>query len=123
MYHGVSLDEIIAEFPDEKATYDDPQKAMYHLLKKRHVAPQYGGHMRLAPEEKDYLVIDEAPDIFHTGHVHKLGYGKYHNVLAINSGCWQAQTEFQKSVNIDPDTAYAPVVDLDTLDVTIRKFA
>ena len=123
MYHGVSLDEIIAEFPDEKATYDDPQKAMYHLLKKRHVAPQYGGHMRLAPEEKDYLVIDEVPDVFHTGHVHKLGYGKYHNVLAINSGCWQAQTEFQKSVNIDPDTAYAPVVDLDTLDVTIRKFA
>jgi len=123
MYHGVSLDEIIAEFPDEKATYDDPQKPMYHLLKKRHVAPQYGGHMRLAPEEKDYLVIDEVPDIFHTGHVHKLGYGKYHNVLAINSGCWQAQTEFQKSVNIDPDTAYAPVVDLDTLDVTIRKFA
>jgi len=122
MYHGVSLDEIIAEFPDDKATYDDPQKPMYHLLKKRHVAPQYGGHMRLAPEDKDYLVIDEVPDVFHTGHVHKLGYGKYHNVLAINSGCWQAQTEFQKSVNIDPDTAYAPVVDLDTLDVTIRKF-
>jgi DNA polymerase II small subunit len=123
MYHGVSLDEIIAEFPDEKATYDDPQKPMYHLLKKRHVAPQYGGHMRLAPEEKDYLVIDEVPDIFHTGHVHKLGYGKYHNVLAINSGCWQAQTDFQESVNIDPDAGFAPVVDLDTLDVTIRKFA
>nr|WP_254714713.1 DNA-directed DNA polymerase II small subunit [Natranaeroarchaeum aerophilus] len=122
MYHGVSLDEIIAEFPDEKATYDEPEKPMYHLLKKRHVAPQYGGHMRLAPEEKDYLVIDEVPDIFHTGHVHKLGYGKYRNVLAINSGCWQAQTDFQKSVNIDPDSGYAPIVDLDTLDTTIRKF-
>ena len=123
LYHGVSLDEVIAEFPDEKATYDDPQKPMYHLLKKRHVAPQYGGHMRLAPEPEDHLVIDEIPDVFHTGHVHKLGYGKYHNVLAINSGCWQAQTDFQKSVNIDPDAAVAPVVDLDTLDVTIRKFA
>jgi DNA polymerase II small subunit len=122
MYHGVSLDEIIAEFPDEKATYEEPEKPMYHLLKKRHVAPQYGGHMRLAPEEKDYLVIDEVPDIFHTGHVHKLGYGKYRNVLAINSGCWQAQTDFQKSVNIDPDAGYAPIVDLDTLDTTIRKF-
>ena len=122
MYHGVSLDEIIAEFPDEKATYEEPEKPMYHLLKKRHVAPQYGGHMRLAPEEKDYLVIDEVPDIFHTGHVHKLGYGKYRNVLAINSGCWQAQTDFQKSVNIDPDSGYAPIVDLDTLDTTIRKF-
>ncbi|WP_227134149.1 DNA-directed DNA polymerase II small subunit [Halorubellus salinus] len=123
MYHGVSLDEVIAEFPEEKASYDEPHKAMYHLLKKRHVAPQYGGHTRLAPEEQDYLVIDDVPDVFHTGHVHKLGYGKYHNVLAINSGCWQEQTDFQKSVNIDPDSGYAPIVDLDTLDVTIRKFS
>jgi len=122
MYHGVSLDEVIAELPAEKASYDEPHKAMYQLLKKRHVAPQYGGHTRVAPEEKDYLVIDEVPDVFHTGHVHKLGWGKYHNVLAVNSGCWQEQTDFQKSVNIDPDYGYAPILDLDTLDMTVRKF-
>ncbi|WP_394348584.1 DNA-directed DNA polymerase II small subunit [Halonotius roseus] len=123
MYHGVSLDEVIAEHPEDKASYDEPHKAMYSLLKKRHVAPQYGGKMRLAPETKDYLTIDTVPDIFHTGHVHKLGWGKYHNVLAVNSGCWQAQTAFQKKVNIDPDVAHAPIVDLDTLDMTVRKFA
>jgi DNA polymerase II small subunit len=123
MYHGVSLDEVIAELPEEKASYDHPHRAMYHLLKKRHVAPKYGGHMRLAPEERDYLVIEDVPDVFHTGHVHKLGYGEYHNVLAVNSGCWQAQTAFQKSVNIDPDAGFAPIVDLDTLDLTVRKFA
>ncbi|WP_394343459.1 DNA-directed DNA polymerase II small subunit [Halonotius pteroides] len=123
MYHGVSLDEVIAELPEEKASYDDPHKAMYQLLKKRHVAPQYGGKMRLAPETKDYLTIDTVPDIFHTGHVHKLGWGKYHDVLAVNSGCWQAQTAFQKKVNIDPDVAHAPIVDLDTLEMTVRKFA
>ncbi|MFD1633290.1 DNA-directed DNA polymerase II small subunit [Haloplanus ruber] len=123
MYHGVSLDEVIAELPEAKASYDDPHRAMYHLLKKRHVAPKYGGHMRLAPEERDYLVVEDVPDVFHTGHVHKLGYGKYHNVLAVNSGCWQAQTAFQKSVNIDPDAGFAPIVDLDTLDLTVRKFA
>jgi DNA polymerase II small subunit len=122
MYHGMSLDEMIADLPEEKASYSSPEKAMYHLLKKRHVAPKYGGKMRIAPEERDYLVIDEVPDIFHTGHVHKLGFGAYHNVMAINSGCWQTQTEFQRSVNIDPDVGYAPIVDLDTLDVTARKF-
>jgi len=122
MYHGVSLDEVIAELPDEKASYDDPHRAMYHLLKKRHVAPQYGGHTRLAPEDRDYLVMEDVPDVFHTGHVHKIGWGKYHNVLAINSGCWQAQTDFQKSVNIDPDAGYAPILDLDTLEMTVRKF-
>nr|WP_283102299.1 DNA-directed DNA polymerase II small subunit [Haloplanus sp. XH21] len=123
MYHGVSLDEVIAELPEEKASYEHPHRAMYHLLKKRHVAPKYGGHMRLAPEEADHLVIEDVPDVFHTGHVHKLGYGKYHNVLAVNSGCWQAQTAFQKSVNIDPDAGFAPILDLDTLDLTVRKFA
>jgi DNA polymerase II small subunit len=122
MYHGVSLDEVIAELPAEKASYDEPHRAMYQLLKKRHVAPQFGGHTRLAPEERDYLIMEEVPDIFHTGHVHKLGFGKYHNVLAINSGCWQSQTDFQKSVNIQPDAGFAPIVDLDTLDVTARKF-
>jgi len=122
MYHGVSLDEVIAELPDEKASYDEPHKPMYQLLKKRHVAPQFGGQTRLAPEEEDYLVMESVPDVFHTGHVHKLGYGKYHNVLAINSGCWQAQTDFQKSVNIDPDVAFAPIVSLDTLDLRIHDF-
>ncbi|GGL46110.1 DNA-directed DNA polymerase II small subunit [Halocalculus aciditolerans] len=122
MYHGVSIDEMVAELPDDKASYDRPHDAMAQLLKKRHVAPQYGGHMRIAPEEKDYLVIDDVPDVFHTGHVHKLGVGEYHNVRLINSGCWQAQTEFQKSVNIQPDVATAPILDLDTLDVTVRTF-
>jgi len=123
MYHGVSLDEVIAELPEEKASYDEPHKAMYQLLKKRHVAPQFGGHTRLAPEEKDYLVMDEVPDIFHTGHVHKLGWGKYRNVVAVNSGCWQSQTDFQKTVNIVPDSGFAPVVDLDTLNMTVHKFS
>jgi len=122
MYHGVSLDEVIAELPEEKASYDHPHRAMYQLLKKRHVAPQFGGHTRIAPEAKDYLVVDEVPAIFHTGHVHKLGWGKYRDVLAVNSGCWQAQTAFQKSVNIDPDHGFAPVVDLDTLDLTVYDF-
>jgi len=122
MYHGVSLDEVIAELPEEEASYDRPQDAMKHLLRKRHVAPQYGGNTRIAPEEEDHLVMEEVPDIFHTGHVHKLGYGSYHNVRMINSSCWQAQTDFQKSVNLDPDVGYAPIVNLQTLDLTIRQF-
>jgi DNA polymerase II small subunit len=122
MYHGVSIDEVIAEHPSEEVSYENPHRAMQQLLKKRHVAPQFGGRTRLAPEEKDYLVVEDVPDVFHTGHVHKLGVGGYHNVRLVNSGCWQHQTAFQESVNIDPDVATAPILDLDTLDVTVRKF-
>ena len=120
MYHGVSLDEVIAEVPS--ASYDEPHTAMYRLLRKRHLAPQFGERTRVAPEERDYLVIESVPDVFHAGHVHKLGCGRYHNVTVVNSGCWQDQTAFQRRVNIDPDVGYAPILDLETLDVTIRKF-
>jgi len=122
MYHGSSLDEVIAELPETHASYEQPHRAMSQLLRKRHIAPQYGGMTRIAPEESDHLVIDDVPDIFHAGHVHKLGYGTYHNVLVINSSCWQAQTDFQKSVNLDPDVGFAPIVDLSTLELTVRQF-
>ena len=122
MYHGVSIDEVIAEHPSDEVSYEHPQKAMELLLKKRHVAPKFGGRNRLAPEEKDYLTIDTVPDVFHTGHVHKLGVGAHHNVRLVNSGSWQHQTAFQESVNIDPDVGTAPILDLDTLDITVRKF-
>ena len=123
MYHGVSLDEIIAETPSTQVSYATPHNAMIQLLKKRHLAPQFGSRTRISPEQKDYLVIDKIPSVFHSGHVHKFGYGKYHNVLVINSGCWQSQTDFQKRVNITPDVGYAPILDLDTLNLTIRKFS
>lgn len=120
IYHGVSLDELIAEIPS--LSYDDPHEAMYRLLQKRHVAPQFGERTRVAPEKRDYLVIDDVPDVFHAGHVHKLGVGRYRNVTVINSACWQAQTAFQRRVDIDPDAGLAPILDLDTLDVTVRSF-
>ena len=120
MYHGVSLDELIAELP--AASYDRPAETMTYLLEKRHLAPQYGGQVRVAPEESDHLVIDEVPDIFHAGHVHKFGYTDHRGVLTVNSACWQSQTDFQASVNLDPDVAYAPIVDLQTLDLSYAQF-
>ncbi len=123
LYHGVSLDEIIAETPSPQVSYEQPHNAMIQLLKKRHLAPQFGSRTRISPERKDYLTIDKIPSVFHSGHVHKFGCGKYHNVLVINSGCWQSQTDFQKRANITPDVGYAPILDLDTLNLTIRKFS
>jgi DNA polymerase II small subunit len=123
LYHGVSLDELVAELPLEDVSYDQPDQAMAQLLKKRHVAPKYGGKNRIAPEKRDYLVIEDIPDVVHSGHVHKLGVGAYNDVRLVNSGCFQGQTAFQRSVNITPDVGTAPILDLDTLDVTVRKFA
>lgn len=122
MYHGSSLDEIIAQLPADLASYEEPHQAMIQLLRKRHVAPLYGGKIRIAPEERDYLVMDEVPSVFHAGHVHTVGVGSYRGVRVINTGCWQSQTDFQKRNNLQPEPARAFILDLDTLDVTVRKF-
>ncbi len=122
MYHGVSLDELVAELPTPDIAYETPHEAMITLLKKRHLGPPYGGKIRIAPEKRDYLVIDEVPDVFHAGHTHTFGVGSYRGVRVVNSGCWQAQTDFQRRNNLQPDVAHAPIVSLDTLEITVRKF-
>lgn len=100
IYHGRSIDDIVAKIP--RLSYEEPQKVMEEMLKRRHLSPMYGGRSPIAPEKEDYLVIDEVPDILHCGHIHTYGVGFYRGVFMVNSSTWQAQTEFQKKVNLNP---------------------
>jgi DNA polymerase II small subunit len=120
MYHGRSLDDIISAVPD--MTHRHPEKAMRLLLQSRHLAPLYGGKTPLSPEAKDSLVIERVPDIFHVGHVHALEYASYRGVLLVNSGCWQEQTDYMRRNGFTPTPARVPVVNLQTLEVTIIPF-
>ena len=100
IYHGRSLDDVITRIP--RLSYERPHEAMIELLKRRHLCPLYGEKTPIAPEREDWLVIDEVPDVFHSGHVHTYGVGFYRGVFVVNSSTWQAQTEFQKKVNLNP---------------------
>ena len=95
---------------------------MKHMLKKHHLAPTYGGHTPIAPEHSDYMIIDQAPDIFVTGHVHLSTIDEYRGVTLINASSWQAQTEYQKMKNFIPDPAKLPIVDLKSRNVTMMDF-
>ncbi len=119
-FHGRSLDDIITTIPN--LSYKKPEEAMKFLLKKRHLCPIYGEKVPIAPEDKDYLVIDEVPDILHAGHVHSIGVTTYRNVLVVNSGTFQEQTSFQKKHNINPTPAKVPIIDLQTLNTKIMDF-
>ena len=121
LYHGKSLDDVIATTPN--LAYHRPTEAMRLLLKARHLAPTYGKRTALSPELRDYLVIDQVPDIFHAGHVHTYGELSYRGTLLINSGTWQAQTDFQTNMGLEPTPSVIPIVDLSTLEVTRRNFA
>lgn len=120
VYHGKSLDDIIATTPG--LAYDRPTDAMRLLLKARHLAPTYGKRTALSPEPRDYLVVDQVPDVFHVGHVHTYGELTYRGTLLVNSGTWQAQTDFQSNMGLEPTPSVVPVVDLSSMRVVRRNF-
>jgi DNA polymerase II small subunit len=62
VYHGRSFDDFVATMPgvDRK----NPTPSMIKMLQKRHLAPIYGGRTAIAPEDVDYLVIEDVPDVF-----------------------------------------------------------
>jgi DNA polymerase II small subunit len=113
MYHGQSLDDIIATTPG--LSYSKPAEAMKVLLKARHLSPIYGQRTPIAPEQEDMMVIAEVPDVFHSGHVHVIDVKNYRGTLIVNSGTWQAQTKFQQTMGIVPTPGFAILINLATL--------
>jgi len=120
IYHGRSIDDWIPAIPG--LSYSKPLDVMKEMLRRRHLAPIYGERTAIAPEEKDYMVIDEVPDIFVTGHVHHAGMGDYRGVIMINASTWQSQTSFQKMHNHMPDPCKAFMVHLGTGKAKVVKF-
>ncbi len=110
-YHGTSLDSIIRSIPG--TNYANPEKAMIEILKRRHLSPIWGGNI-IVPSKDDNLVIDKIPDILHMGHVHKNCISNYHGVDIINSGTWQATTQYQLIQGHIPSPCIVPVYEAKT---------
>jgi len=112
VFHGDSLFDMNMLIPE--LDNNKPVDTMKEMLICRHLAPIYGKKTQIAPTNKDWLVIDKIPDIFHTGHIHINGIGQYRNIFLVNSGCFQAQTDYMKSFGINPTPGIVPIVELDT---------
>jgi DNA polymerase II small subunit len=120
MFHGQSLDDVVGTTPG--LSYSQPAKAMRVLLKARHLSPIYGKRTPIAPELEDMMVINEIPDIFHSGHIHVVDLDMYRGVLIVNSGAWQTQTPYQTSIGITPTPGIAVIINLATLKVFKKDF-
>ncbi|UCE29872.1 MAG: DNA-directed DNA polymerase II small subunit [Candidatus Bathyarchaeota archaeon] len=120
LYHGRSLEDVIASIPN--VSFQTPGIAMKLLLQSRHLAPTYGKKTYMAPEKRDFMIIERPPDIFHSGHMHVIKVDNYRGTLIVNSGAWQRQTEFQRKMGIVPNPGIAPIVNLQTLQVTPIDF-
>lgn len=120
-YHGQSLLDFATNI--RHLQYNEPVEIMKNILKKRHLAPTYGGYTPLAPEHNDYMIIDRVPDIFVTGHVHISAISNYRGITLINASAWQAQTSYQKMLNFIPDPAKLPIVNLQSGNATSMDFS
>nr|MDO8135192.1 DNA-directed DNA polymerase II small subunit [Candidatus Njordarchaeum guaymaensis] len=121
MYHGRSLDDVIARVPN--LSMRTPEKAMEYLLKCRHLAPEYGARTSLAPENRDRLVIDQVPDVFQAGHIHVARNSTYKGTIVVNCGAWQDQTEYQRRMGVEPTPGIMPILNLQTMNMNLIDFA
>ena len=119
-YHGRSIDDWVAGV--QKLTYNDPVGVMREMLDRRHLAPMYGMKTALAPEKKDYMVIEKKPDIFVTGHVHGAATEEYKGIRLIAASTWQDQTDFQRMHNFNPEPGVMPIVHLGTGKTIMKGF-
>jgi DNA polymerase II small subunit len=120
VYHGMSLNDMIELVPG--ASYASVGSSIEELLKRRHLAPVYGGKTPIIPSKKDYHVIEEVPDIFITGHIHSYSQGNYRGVRYINSSTWQSQTDYQKMMNFSPNPSIMTLFDLNSKTQIIKDF-
>jgi len=120
IYHGTSMEDI-ATFA-KNASYDRPENAMEIMLQLRHLAPVYGSRTPIIAHGRDELVIEEVPDVFHTGHVHVFRNGVYREIKLINSGTWQERTRYQEQLGIMPTPNIAAVLALKNGSVSQIRF-
>ena len=111
IYHGTSLDSIIANMSG--LDYSKPEFVMLELLKRRHLSPIYGENP-IIPEGRDYMLIDEEPDVVHMGHIHKNGNLMYRGTMLVNSGTFQSRTDFQVKMGHVPSPGLVPVYEMKT---------
>ncbi|MHA1917942.1 MAG: DNA-directed DNA polymerase II small subunit [Candidatus Ranarchaeia archaeon] len=118
--HGTSLNTAIGQLPG--VNFSNSHLAMKELLKGRHIAPVWGSSAPIAPEPRDWLVIDEVPQVFHAGHIHVNALSKYRGSWIVNSGTFQAQTSYMKMAGIEPTPGTVSLVDLQEINIQQLAF-
>ena len=121
MYHGTSFDALISNSQKLGDAFEHPEKEAVEMLRRRHLCTTYG-EKPIIPSQEDGMVIDEVPDIFHFGHVHKNASFDYNGTVIINSGTWQGETDYQKSMGRKPTPCLMPVYNLRTGVLKIIDF-
>ncbi len=121
-YHGFSYPYYANNVPTlSEKRLNAPDKIMAYLLKNRHLAPS-NSSTQYFPSEEDNLLIKKIPDIFVSGHTHKMEISSYKGVLIISVAAWEQETEYQKRKGVKPDFCKVPMLNLKTRAIKILDF-
>jgi DNA polymerase II small subunit len=124
LYHGYSFDYYVANVDGIRLNggYDRADLIMKFLLKRRHLAPTHTSTLYIPEVNNDPLIINQIPDFFVTGHIHKTSVSSYKNITLICGSCWQDKTPFQEKVGHHPEPCRVPIVNLKTREIKIMRF-
>jgi hypothetical protein len=67
-------------------------------------------------------LIREVPDIFVSGHTHKMAISYYNNILIISTASWEKQNKYQERMGNKPDFCKIPAFNLKTRQINILDF-
>jgi DNA polymerase II small subunit len=124
LYHGFSIPYYADSVPSIRKSggLNRSDLVMKYFLERRHLAPTHKSNQFIPDTDYDHLVISRVPDIFATGHIHKVSVLNYKNVSCINCSCWLGATDYQLKLGIYPQPCRALLVNLQSRAVNILKF-
>ncbi len=120
MYHGGALHDLIGSVGFLSSEH--PEEAMIEVLKKRDIMSTYGMKQPYVPEREDYMVIQDEPDMIYIGDMHHNAYGNYRGTTIINSGTWQARTDYQVKLGHVPTPGIVPIYNMKTGKINENYF-
>ncbi len=124
LYHGYSLPYYADNVPSirERGGQKRSELIMKFLLQRRHLAPSHTSNTYVPDPEEDPLTIERVPDLFITGHIHRVASASYRGVTMVNASTWGDITEDQEKRGLEPQPARLPLINLQTRDVKIINF-
>lgn len=124
LYHGASMDYYARNNDKVRQAggWDAPVEMMKFLLKRRHLAPTHGSTLYVIDPRKDYHVIERVPDIFATGHVHRMQASTYRATTLLQCGAWIGVRPIEIKAGHAPDSGKAFHVNLKSRRVTMIDF-
>lgn len=124
LYHGFSFPYYADIVPSirEKGGQERVDLIMKFLLQRRHLAPSHTSTLYIPDPNRDPLVIQQIPDFFVTGHIHRANYSTYKNISLINASAWVGKTEYQEKLGLKPQPSKIILSNLQTRQMKVLNF-